>query len=41
MARAGRKDRGSLSKPDLTGKLVWFVRLYHEGRGLSVRQFSQ
>lgn len=32
MARAERKDRGLLRKPDLTGKLVWFVRLYHEGR---------
>lgn len=32
MARAGRKDRGLLSKPDSTGKLVWYVRLYHEGR---------
>ena len=32
MARAGRKDRGLLSKPDSTGKPVWFVRLYHEGR---------
>lgn len=32
MARAGRKDRGLLSKPDATGKPVWFVRLYHEGR---------
>jgi len=32
MARAGRKDRGLLSKADSTGKLVWYVRLYHEGR---------
>lgn len=32
MARAGRKDRGLLSKPDSTGKLVWYVRLYHDGR---------
>lgn len=38
MARAGRKDRGLLSKPDSTGKpgkrvkLLWYVRLYHEGR---------
>ena len=32
MARAGRKDRGLLSKPDSAGKPVWFVRLYHEGR---------
>ncbi|MDH4079780.1 MAG: tyrosine-type recombinase/integrase [Nitrospira sp.] len=32
MARAGRKDRGLLSKPDSTGKPVWYVRLYHEGR---------
>jgi len=32
MARAGRKDRGLLSKLDSIGKPVWFVRLYHEGR---------
>ncbi len=38
MARAGRKDRGLLSKPDSAGKpgkrvkLLWYVRLYHEGR---------
>lgn len=32
MARVGRKDRGLLSKPDSTGKPVWYVRLYHEGR---------
>ncbi|MEX5212678.1 tyrosine-type recombinase/integrase [Nitrospira tepida] len=32
MARVGRKDRGLLAKKDSAGKLVWFVRLYHEGR---------
>jgi integrase len=32
MARAGRKDRGLLSKPDSAGKLLWYVRLYHEGQ---------
>lgn len=32
MARAGRRDRGLVSKLDSTGKLVWYVRLYHEGR---------
>ena len=32
MARAGRKDRGLLSKKDSTGKTVWYVRLYHEGK---------
>jgi hypothetical protein len=32
MARAGRKDRGLLFKRDSTGKPVWYVRLYHEGR---------
>ncbi|MDC8450806.1 MAG: tyrosine-type recombinase/integrase [Nitrospira sp.] len=32
MARAGRRDRGLLSKLDSDGKPVWFVRLYHEGR---------
>jgi len=32
MARQGRRDRGLLSKRDSTGKIVWYVRLYHEGR---------
>lgn len=32
MARAGRKDRGLLSKPDSAGKVMWHVRLYHEGK---------
>ena len=32
MARAGRKDRGLLSKDDSAGKVVWFVRLYYEGK---------
>lgn len=32
MARAGRKDRGLLTKADSLGKSVWYVRLYHDGR---------
>lgn len=32
MARAGRKDRGLLSKLDSTSKPVWFIQLYHEGQ---------
>src|SRR4051812_36378481 len=32
MARAGRKDRGLLSKADSTGKAMWYVRLWHEGK---------
>ncbi len=32
MARAGRKDRGLLSKRDTAGKTVWHVRLWHEGK---------
>ncbi len=32
MARAGRKDRGLLSKTDAAGTLRWYVRLYHEGK---------
>ncbi len=32
MARAGRKDRGLLARKDSTGKTVWHVRLYHEGK---------
>ncbi len=32
MARAGRKDRGLLSKRDTAGKTVWYVRMWHEGK---------
>lgn len=40
MARAGRKDRGLLSRPDSTGKLVWYVRLYHEGKDRRFGSFA-
>ncbi|HBP87598.1 MAG TPA: tyrosine-type recombinase/integrase [Nitrospirales bacterium] len=32
MARKGRQDRGLLQQKDSQGKLVWGVRLYHEGK---------
>jgi len=32
MARKGRLDRGLMQKKDSNGKLVWYVRLYHNGR---------
>lgn len=32
MARAGRKDRGLLSKRDSIGKAKWYVRLYDNGK---------
>jgi hypothetical protein len=40
MARAGRKDRGLLAKKDSTGKPVWYVRIYHEGRERRFGSFS-
>jgi len=40
MARAGRKDRGLLMKKDSTGKPVWHVRLYHEGKERRFGSFS-
>ncbi|TKB67908.1 MAG: hypothetical protein E8D52_11630 [Nitrospira sp.] len=40
MARAGRRDRGLLSKLDSTGKPVWYVRLYHDGRERRFGSFS-
>ena len=40
MARLGRKDRGLLSRPDSTGKLVWYVRLYHDGKERRFGSFS-
>jgi len=45
MARAGRKERNLLSKPASTGKLMWYIRLYHEGleeiEDLTVRSCSR
>lgn len=32
MARKGHQDRGLLSKTDASGKLLWYVRLMHEGK---------
>lgn len=32
MARKGRKDRGLLQKTDSSGRLLWYVRLYHHGQ---------
>jgi integrase len=32
MARAGRKDRGLLSRTNAAGEKVWYVRLWHDGR---------
>src|SRR5262245_27640216 len=40
MARAGRKDRGLLAKTNSTGKPVWYVRLYQEGRERRFGSFS-
>jgi len=37
MARKGRVDRGLMQKKDVNGKLVWYVRLYHNGKQ---RQFG-
>ncbi len=37
MARKGRLDRGLMRKKDVNGKLVWYVRLYHNGKE---RQFG-
>ena len=40
MARAGRKDRGLQAEKDSTGKSVWNVRLYHEGKDRRFGSFS-
>jgi truncated hemoglobin YjbI len=32
MARAGRKDRGLMAKKNSPGKILWCVRLYHDGK---------
>lgn len=32
MARPGRKDHGLYWKRNTAGKVLWYVRLYHEGR---------
>ena len=40
MARKGRLDRGLMQKRDANGKIVWFVRLYHEGKERRFGSFS-
>jgi integrase len=40
MARAGRKDRGLLSKTNTAGKVVWYVRLYHAGKDRRFGSFA-
>src|SRR5215470_17961514 len=40
MARAGRKDRGLLSRVDAAGTRLWYVRLWHEGRERRFGSFS-
>lgn len=40
MARQGRQDRGLRWKRDSTGKIVWIVRLHHEGRDRQFGSFS-
>lgn len=40
MARKGRLDRGLKQKRDASGKIVWFVRLYHEGKERRFGSFS-
>lgn len=37
---SGEKRRGLLSKADSTGKPVWYVRLYHDGRERRFGSFS-
>ena len=32
MARKGRTDRGLMQREDVQGKVVWYVRLYHENK---------
>ena len=32
MARKGRQDRGLYQRTNAQGKLVWYVRLYHQGK---------
>jgi site-specific recombinase XerD len=33
MARKGRVDRGLYTKPNVQGKVLWHVRLFHNGKG--------
>jgi integrase len=40
MARKGRLDRGLIQKRDASEKIVWFVRLYHEGMERRFGSFS-
>ena len=36
MARKGRVDRGLYTKTNAPGKLMWHVRLFHNGKGTSL-----
>ena len=40
MARKGRLDRGLLRKADITGKTVWYVRFWHEGKERRLGSFK-
>jgi site-specific recombinase XerD len=40
MARKGRVDRGLYTKPNVQGKVLWHVRLFHNGKGNKFGPFS-
>ncbi len=40
MARKGRTDRGLIQREDAEGKVVWYVRLYHENKERRFGSFS-
>ena len=40
MARKGRLDRGLYTKTNVQGKLVWCVRLFHNGKGNKFGPFT-
>ncbi len=40
MARKGRLDRGLYTKTNVQGKLVWCVRLFHNGKGKKFGPFT-
>lgn len=40
MARKGRLDRGLFAKPNVQGKLLWYVRLFHNRKSKKFGPFS-
>ena len=41
MARKGIVDRGLYSKPNFQGKVLWYVRMFHNGKSKKFGPFAK